>query len=170
VVPATKGTRYTEVSSVGRDAVEGVTPSARAAAAADHDMLPTAPREGQVVRVLTVDDHESFRRAVHAVTEATDGFEEVGTACTGEAAISAATQLAPDLVLMDVHLPGIDGCDASRAIVDRLPDTIVVLTSSTEDGLQGRSPASCSAAAFVRKDELRPRVLNELWEANRRDR
>ena len=156
---------------MGRDGVEGVTPSARAAAAAGYDVLPTAPREDQmVVRVLTVDDHESFRRAVRAVTEATDGFEEVGTACTGEAAISAATELAPDLVLMDVHLPGIDGCDASRAIVDRLPDTVVVLTSSTGDGLQGRSPASCSAAAFVRKDELRPRVLNELWEAHRRDR
>ena len=143
----------------------------RPAPAAGFDEQPTASRQDpMVVRVLTVDDHESFRRAVRAVTEATDGFEEVGTACTGEAAISAATQLAPDLILMDVHLPGIDGCDASRAIVDRLPDTVVVLTSSTGDGLQGRSPASCSAAAFVRKDELRPRVLNELWEAHRRDR
>ena len=156
---------------MGRDGADGVTPSDRPTTAADSPVIPKPSRDSRmVVRVLTVDDHESFRRAVHAVTEATDGFEEVGTACTGEAAIGAATRLAPDLVLMDVHLPGIDGCDASRAIVDRLPDTIVVLTSSTWDGLQGRSPASCSAAAFVRKDELRPRVLHELWEAHRRDR
>jgi DNA-binding NarL/FixJ family response regulator len=123
-----------------------------------------------MVRVLTVDDHESFRRAAHALTEATDGFEEVGFACTGEAAIDAAALLVPDLVLMDVQLPGIDGCDASRAIVAQHPGTVIVLTSSTGDGLQGRTPASCSAAAFVRKDALRPRVLQDLWQTHGRDR
>ena len=68
------------------------------------------------VRVLIVDDQAPFRDAARAVVEATDGFEVVGESGTGEASIEAAAQLTPDLVLMDVNLPGINGLEATRRI------------------------------------------------------
>jgi DNA-binding NarL/FixJ family response regulator len=64
------------------------------------------------VRVLIVDDQEPFRLAMAAVVEETDGFEVGGFAVTGEESLTAVSELRPDLVLMDIHLPGIDGIEA----------------------------------------------------------
>jgi CheY-like chemotaxis protein len=80
---------------------------------------PSATLELEVqmpVRVLIVDDQEPFRLAARMVVELTDGFEVVGEAETGEDGVAMTTDLAPDLVLMDVNLPGIDGLDACRGM------------------------------------------------------
>ena len=123
-----------------------------------------------VVTVLTVDDHSSFRGAARALVSATEGFEEVGQATTAEQAIAEADRLCPDMVLMDVRLPGMDGCEASRRIVTAHPATVVVLVSSTDDALRGSDASSCSAVAVIGKDRLRPEVLRDMWEMHRRDR
>ena len=73
-------------------------------------------REHSNVHVLIVDDQPSFRRAARNVVDLTPGFVMSGDADTGEAAVGAAREQQPDLVLMDVHLPGIDGPEASRRI------------------------------------------------------
>ena len=73
------------------------------------------------VRVLVVDDQEPFRRAAAAVVAAAEGFQLVGSAATGEASLLAVEDLQPDLVLMDVHLPGIDGAESTRRIRARQP-------------------------------------------------
>ena len=93
------------------------------------------------VRVLVVDDQEPFRVAMAAVVEATDGFAVVGAVASGEDSVVAARDLAPDLVLMDVNLPGIDGVEATRQISRLGLGTVVVLlstrttrTSSTPSG------------------------------------
>ena len=82
------------------------------------------------VRVLIVDDQEPFRMAARMVVDATDGFDVVGEAETGEDSVSMAADLQPDLVLMDVNLPGINGLDATRQILSG-SDTVVVLLLST---------------------------------------
>src|SRR3712207_9430191 len=73
------------------------------------------------VRVLVVDDQEPFRLAAAAVVAAADGFELVGSTDTGEASLAAVEELQPDLVLMDIHLPGIDGPESTRRIRARRP-------------------------------------------------
>ena len=82
------------------------------------------------VRVLIVDDQEPFRMAARMVVDATDGFEVVGEAASGEDSVTMATELQPDHVLMDVNLPGINGLDATRQILAD-SDAVVVLFLST---------------------------------------
>jgi len=115
------------------------------------------------VRVLTVDDHANFRQAARAVVDATAGFENVGEATTGEDGVAAAFLLRPDLVLMDVRLPDIDGYEAARRISPHLPSIVICLVSTAEEALHGESATRCGAAAVVRKQDLRPSVLEELW-------
>jgi two-component system, NarL family, invasion response regulator UvrY len=122
-----------------------------------------------VVTVLTVDDHSSFRRAAFALVSATPDFEEVGQASTGEEGVAAAHRLLPDLVLMDVRLPDIDGCEASRRIVAAHPGILVVLISSADEAVLGSDAPSCAAVAVLAKDRLRPGLLREIWEAHRHD-
>ena len=116
-----------------------------------------------VVRVLVVDDQEPFRNAMSAVVDATDGFEVVGAVASGEESVTAAAELAPDLVLMDVNLPGIDGIEATRAIRLR-PGAPVVVLLSTYDECEFDHEGS-GAAAYVPKGSFGPDRLVEEWDA-----
>jgi DNA-binding NarL/FixJ family response regulator len=117
-------------------------------------------------RVLIVDDQEPFRLAARAVVEVTDGFEVAGEAETGEAAIEAARDLRPDLVLMDVNLPGIDGIEATRRILEESEGRPVVLMVSTyePDECEPRA-AEAGAAAYIPKSEFDPDRLESAWAA-----
>ncbi|TME80505.1 MAG: response regulator transcription factor [Chloroflexi bacterium] len=99
------------------------------------------------VRVLTVDDHASFRSTARALVAATEGFEVAGEVATGEEAVAAVERLHPDLVLMDVRLPGIDGYEATRQISRIRPEVVVVLVSAVDDHASFRSTARALVAA-----------------------
>jgi CheY-like chemotaxis protein len=114
------------------------------------------------VRVLVVDDQEPFRRAMTAVVEETDGFVVVGSAASGEESLESAAAVEPDLVLMDVHLPGIDGLEASRRLTrSTAPPVVVLLSTYDEDQVD---VAGSGAAAYVPKATFGPDRLAELWE------
>src|SRR5215212_7532606 len=85
--------------------------------------------EQRRVSVLTVDDQDVFRRVAHDVIVATPGFEPVGEVCSGEEALGAVQRLHPDLVLLDVRMPGMGGVETARRISSSHPDTVVVLIS-----------------------------------------
>jgi DNA-binding NarL/FixJ family response regulator len=115
------------------------------------------------VRVLTVDDHATFRAAARAVVAATAGFETVGEAATGEDGVAAAVRLRPDIVLLDVRLPDIDGYEAARRIAPELPSALICLVSTLEEALEGEPATACGASAVVRKQDLQPALLADLW-------
>jgi DNA-binding NarL/FixJ family response regulator len=120
------------------------------------------------VRVLIVDDQEPFRAAARLVVEATDGFEVAGEAETGEDSVVLARELKPDLVLMDVNLPGINGLDATRQILDGQSDSVVVLLLSTyEEEEYAPRAAECGAAAYIPKGVFGPDRLESAWAAAR---
>lgn len=128
--------------------------------------MPIGDDPPVTVRVLIVDDQEPFRMAARMVVDATEGFEVVGEAETGEDSVEMARSLAPDLVLMDVNLPGINGLDATRQILGDRGDAVVVLLLSTyeEDEYAPRA-AECGAAAYIPKAVFGPDRLESAWAA-----
>jgi DNA-binding NarL/FixJ family response regulator len=118
------------------------------------------------VRVLIVDDLEPFRRAARAVVDATPGFEVAAEVFSGEEAVTAAVELVPDLILMDLNLPGIDGVEATRQILARSPGTLVLLLSTREQDEVGPVTAEAGAAAYIAKSSFSSERLAEAWAAD----
>ena len=117
------------------------------------------------VRVLIVDDQEPFRAAARMVVDATEGFEVVAEAETGEESIDKAAELGPDLVLMDVNLPGIDGLEATRRILAAARPPVVLLVSTYEAEEYEPRAAECGAAAYIPKSVFSPDRLESAWMA-----
>ena len=117
------------------------------------------------VRVLIVDDQEPFRMAARMVVEATDGFEVVGESPTGEGSVEAAKDLNPDLVLMDVNLPGINGLEATRQILSQSNSVVILLLSTYEEEEYAPRAAECGASAYIPKSSFSPERLADAWAA-----
>ena len=117
------------------------------------------------VRVLIVDDQEPFRLAARMVVELTDGFDVVGEAESGEDSVTMAAELQPDLVLMDVNLPGINGLDATRQILSASETVIVMLLSTYEEAEYAPRAAECGAATYIPKSSFGPDRLESAWAA-----
>jgi DNA-binding NarL/FixJ family response regulator len=123
----------------------------------------TAPeRDSPHVRVLTVDDQAVFRRVANDVIVATLGFEAIGEAACGEDAVTAVERLRPDLVLLDVRMPGIGGIEAARRITSAHPDTVVVLISIEDPDEVSHAVRGSGAAALVRKQDFGPALLRDI--------
>lgn len=113
------------------------------------------------VRVLVVDDQDAFLGAMRAVVEATIGFVVVGEARTGEQSLEATAALAPDLVLMDVHLGGMDGIEATRLLTAGGVGPVVLLLSTYDaDQVDLRG---CGASAYLTKASFGPDQLSAAW-------
>jgi len=112
--------------------------------------------------VLIVDDHEGFRRVARELLEA-DGVEVVGEAADGESAITEAERLRPQLVLLDVQLPGIDGFEVAARLGEASDPPAVVLTSSYSADSYRRRLAQSPARAFIPKGELSGGALAALF-------
>jgi DNA-binding NarL/FixJ family response regulator len=115
------------------------------------------------VQVLICDDQAAFRVAAREVVNATQGFEVVGESETGEDSVEAAGRLHPDLVLMDVHLPGIDGLEASRRIRAADPNVAVLLLSTYDPEAFVERLSGSGAIAFIPKAAFGSDRLTEVW-------
>ena len=121
------------------------------------------------LRVLIVDDQAAFRRAAARVVARLIAFEVVGEAETGEISIELARALRPDLVLMDIHLPGIDGTEATRRILAAASamnqPPIVFLLSTYAAADYALETVACGASAYLPKAEFGPTALEAAWTA-----
>jgi DNA-binding NarL/FixJ family response regulator len=113
------------------------------------------------VGVLVVDDQDPFRRAMSVVVESTEGFAVVGAVASGEESVAAAAELEPDLVLMDINLPGITGIEAARQIRGVASAPLVVLLSTHDE--DDFDLSGCGAAAYISKSALSPARLLQVW-------
>jgi DNA-binding NarL/FixJ family response regulator len=103
--------------------------------------------------ILIIDDHTAFRVQARAILEA-DGFSVIGEAADGTSGLAAARTLRPDLVLLDIGLPDVEGFEVARALAADGPPPFVVLTSSRDASAYGPRLSSSRVLGFVPKDEL----------------
>jgi two-component system, NarL family, invasion response regulator UvrY len=115
------------------------------------------------VRVWVVDDQPSFRLATAATVAATEDFAMAGDCETGESAIELIPDGSAGIVLMDIHMPGMGGIEATRQIRAAHPDLIVLLTSTYDVEDLPPGVANCGAAAYFHKEDLSPELLTRLW-------
>jgi two-component system, NarL family, invasion response regulator UvrY len=115
-----------------------------------------------VVDVLIVDDQRPFRSVARTVVGLVGGWRVTAEAETGEDALDAAARVRPGVVLMDINLPGINGIEATRRILERDPATTVVLMSTYSVEDLPADAASCGAAAYLHKEDLTPAALRQL--------
>ena len=111
--------------------------------------------------LLIVDDHEDFRASAMALLEL-EGFDVVGLAEDGEAALEAVARLHPDIVLLDVQLPGIDGFDVARRLAADVDGPRVVLISSRDRSAYAAQLRDAQVSGFLDKGELSGAALHAL--------
>jgi DNA-binding NarL/FixJ family response regulator len=114
-----------------------------------------------VSTILIVDDHAGFRVQARALLEA-DGFDVVGESTDGTSGLEAARALRPDLVLLDIGLPDVEGFEVARVLAVDGPPPLVVLTSSREASVYGPRLASSRVLGFIPKDELSGAAIRAL--------
>ena len=119
------------------------------------------------VGVLVVDDQLVFRQVAHEVIDATEDFEMLGEAASGAHALVAVTELAPDLVLLDVRMPGMDGIETATRMHAQDPKSVIVLITIEEAPNLPAGLSSCGAAELVRKQDFGPAMLRRIWRAHR---
>jgi DNA-binding NarL/FixJ family response regulator len=114
-------------------------------------------------RVLAVDDDVSFLVLLRELVRATAHLEIAGEANSGERAIVAARELWPDIVLMDVRMPGMGGIKAAELIKQARRATLIVMISTTHPDEIPRKACDSFAGAVLWKSALEPTVLDEIW-------
>jgi DNA-binding NarL/FixJ family response regulator len=113
-------------------------------------------------RLLIADDHPAFRSGLRALLGTARDLEVVGEAATGGAAVEAATMLQPDVVLMDVNMPGLDGVEATRRIVDRAPHVAVLVLTMHDDDETVFAAIRAGARGYLLKGAQRAELLRAV--------
>jgi len=124
--------------------------------------MSTRDLSAELVWVLAVDDQRPFREAARRVVDATDGFAWAGEADSGEEAVALVRERAPDIVIMDVRMPGMDGIQAARLVATECPEVTVLLVSAEPLASPAAELLRSRAAAFSRKQNFGPALLRLL--------
>ena len=114
------------------------------------------------IRVLVVDDHAVVRAGLRRILDAEDDVETVGEAPDGERAVFEAMQLQPDVVLMDVVMPGKSGIEATRAVLQAVPVTKVLVLSMQDDPRYVREAFDAGASGYVMKEAADDEVVDAV--------
>jgi DNA-binding NarL/FixJ family response regulator len=124
------------------------------------------PPEGSIktVAVLIVDDQQPFRDVARTVIGMSAGFEVVAEAASGEEAVAAVDASPPDLVLMDINLPGMSGIEATREITASHPEVSIILLSTYSEADLPSDARDCGAIAYVHKEDFGPALMRQLWD------
>jgi DNA-binding NarL/FixJ family response regulator len=119
------------------------------------------------IRVLLCDDHAVVREGLSRLLESTDGIEVAGTAADGAQAVEQAGALRPDVILMDLQMPHLDGVEATRRISTAVPEAQVVVLTSFSDATRIHDALDAGARGYLLKDAEAPEVVRAIRAAAR---
>jgi two-component system nitrate/nitrite response regulator NarL len=120
------------------------------------------------VRVLIADDEPLFVETVEALLDGDQRVEVVGTAANGQQAVELVTTLMPDVTLMDISMPILDGIEATRRIRERIPDACVLVLTGSSISADVDRARQAGVAAFLTKDRLGTQLVNAILEVGER--
>jgi DNA-binding NarL/FixJ family response regulator len=136
-------------------------------AAGAHDVRATRQRDvASVTRLLIVDDHVAVRQGLQLLFATVPGIEVVGVAADGCQAIAQVAQLSPDVVLMDVQMPKIDGVEATRQIIATHPASRIVILTASDDQSRIEDALRAGAASYVPKHSDPDQVVRAVQAAH----
>jgi DNA-binding NarL/FixJ family response regulator len=117
------------------------------------------------IRVVLVEDNEVFREALELLLGLRSDMQVVASVSDGEDAAAAAAQLRPDVVVMDYRLPGLDGVQATRAVLEACPSTAVVCLTASANLRERDALTAAGVVAFLRKDEGLDAIVTAIRDA-----
>jgi DNA-binding NarL/FixJ family response regulator len=118
----------------------------------------------KTIRVLIADDHRLFAEALEAILEAEPGIEVVGRARNGEEAVQQALALEPDVILMDIAMPGVDGVEATKRIRRKRRSACVLMLTGSNARTDVARAREAGAAAYVTKDRIAAQLIEAIRE------
>jgi DNA-binding NarL/FixJ family response regulator len=116
----------------------------------------------KTIRVLIADDHRLFAEALEAILEAEPGIEVVGRARNGEEAVQQALALEPDVILMDIAMPGVDGVEATKRIRRKRRSACVLMLTGSNARTDVARAREAGAAAYVTKDRIAAQLIEAI--------
>lgn len=117
---------------------------------------------GVSVRILLADDHPLFRTGVRNLIQTTDDLEVVGEASSGEEVIKLAAELKPDVIVMDIRMPGINGIEATRIITDKQRDLKILIVTMLKNDKSVFTAMQMGARGYVLKDAGEMELLQAI--------
>jgi DNA-binding NarL/FixJ family response regulator len=130
--------------------------------------MPGRRKKPKPLRVLIADDHRLFAEALQAILASDERIEVVGQASDGSEAVALAQKLAPDVVLMDVSMPVLDGFEATREIRARNADTRVLMLTGSNSRADVDRSREAGASGYVTKDRIASELVAAIVEVTQR--
>src|SRR5262249_60439835 len=127
--------------------------------------MDAAAQVEQPIRVLIADDHRLFAQALEATLTAESTIEVVGRARNGAEALEMTIDIAPDVVLMDISMPVMDGIEATRRIREVRPEACVLMLTGSHAAADVDRSRDAGAAGYVTKDRIASELVDAIVEA-----
>jgi DNA-binding NarL/FixJ family response regulator len=127
--------------------------------------MPSPPPSDGAVRILIADDHKLFAESLMNALGEDDRIDVIGIAENGQAAIETALELRPDVILMDLMMPLVDGFDATRRLREAGSDARILILTGTDGGIGSENALAAGASGFIRKEQSLVELKHVLFEA-----